>query len=148
MTWERRKSAKKTRFFSVSAHFFSLSLSTASSAVEDPTETFLLHQQTTAQPPHKPKSSPATGAATARSSLSPLQIFFFYFFFFLLPPQAANTATISSTSTFANFTPGQRQQLLLLHKVASHFTTPICSFCNHMVACKTWTVTVHISANN
>ena len=40
MTWEKRKSAKKTSFFSVSAHFFSLSLSTASSAIEDPTETF------------------------------------------------------------------------------------------------------------
>jgi len=131
------KVSQKTSFFPVSAHFFSLSLSTASLAVEDPTKTFLLHQQTTAQPPHEPKSSPATGAAIARSSLSPLQIFFFCFFFFLPPPQVANTATISSTSTSANFTPGQRQQLLLLRKVASHFTLPICSFCNCLVACRT-----------
>jgi hypothetical protein len=44
----------------------SLSLPAASSALGDPTETFLLHKQTAPQPPHKPKSSPAIGAATAR----------------------------------------------------------------------------------
>jgi len=131
MTWGRKQSSPKISknqllpcLYSSQRSLFSLSLPAASSAFENPTKTFLLHQQTVSQPPHEPKSSPAIGAATARSSLSPLQIFFFCFFFFLPPPQAANTATISSTSTFADFTPGQWQQFLLLYKVASHFTSP------------------------
>jgi len=81
----------------------SLSLSpAASSALEDLTETFLLHQQTASQPHHEPKSSPAIGTTTARSSLFSLQILFFCIFFFLpshkqptLPP----TSTSTSTST-------------------------------------------------
>jgi len=87
-------------FFQPTLSLLSLSLSpAASSALEDPTETFLLHQQTTSQPTHEPKSSPAIGTATARSSLSSLQILFFCIVFFLPPPQAANTATIPPLNT-------------------------------------------------
>jgi len=96
----------------------------------------------TTKPPHEPKSSPALGGSHCEVFPLPLQIFFF----FLPPPQAANTATISSTSSSTSSTPGQWQQLLLLRKVASHFTPPVYSFCNRLVACRTWTVTVHVSA--
>jgi len=57
----------------------------ASSALEDPTKTFLLHQQTASQPPHQPKSSSVISTAPTRSSLSSLQILFFCILFFFLP---------------------------------------------------------------
>jgi len=70
----KSKNHKKPAFPLFPFSFFprqpTATLSTASSAVEAPTKAFLLHQQMTSQPPHEPKSSPAIGAATARSSLS------------------------------------------------------------------------------
>jgi len=47
-------------FFPTNISLSSFSLPTASSTLENPTETFLLHQQMAAQLPYEPKSSPAT----------------------------------------------------------------------------------------
>ena len=102
----------------------SLSLPAASSALGDPTETFLLHKQTAPQPPHKPKSSPAIGAATARSSLSPLQIFFFCFFFFLPPP--LNTPQKSFSCTNRRFSSGREATASL--SSPSSPPSPLCKF--------------------
>jgi len=68
------------------------------------------------------KKPPTDHRQPPRGLPSPSADFLLLFFFFLPPPQAANPATISSTSTFAIFMPDQWQQLLLLRKVASHFT--------------------------
>jgi len=89
-----QKSSFSLVFFSFQPTFSLLSLSlslspAASSALEDPTKTFLLHQQTASQPHHEPKSSSAIGTATATlslllpASLSPLQL--------LLPPPTADS---------------------------------------------------------
>ena len=99
MAWSRRKGGSKISknqlpplFFFQPTFLSSLSLPATSSALEDPTKTFLLHQHTTSQPPYEPKSSPA---ATARSSLSPLQIFFLCNLFFFLPQPNLATITLA-----------------------------------------------------
>jgi len=61
MAWggrNRVQSQPKNQPFPIPANIFLPSLSTVSSAPEDPANTFLLHQQTAAQPPYEPKSSP------------------------------------------------------------------------------------------
>lgn len=68
------------------------SLSTVSSAPEDPTEAFLLHQNAAAQPPCKPKSSPVAEPLPRPPVPLPLQIFFSFFH------PALPSATVSATA--------------------------------------------------
>jgi len=75
------------------------------------------------------------------SSLPLLSADFLFFLFQLQPPQSTQ-----ATRTSSHFMSGQWQQLLFLCKVASHFTPPVNNFCNCLVACRTSTITVYVSA--
>jgi len=106
MAWGRRKAGPKiTKKLAYSSVFFSSqrsslpSLSTVSSAPEDPINAFLLHQKTAAQPPCKSKSSPVAEQPPYRRSL-PLQIFF-SFFHPALPPTTVSATTSATILTSA-----------------------------------------------
>jgi len=109
----RQKSAYSSVFFS-SQHSSLPSLSTVSSAPEDPTDAFLLHQKTAVQPPCKPKSSPVVEQPPRPPIPLPLQIFF-SFFHPALPP-----TTVSATASAIILT----SAALRLDQTGLHLGTP------------------------
>ena len=95
----RQKSAYSSVFFSSQRSSLPC-LSTVSSAPEDPTDAFLLHQKTAAQPPCKLKSSPVVEQPLRPSVPLLLQIFF-SFFHPALPPAIVSATTSATILTSA-----------------------------------------------
>jgi len=110
-----QKSAYSSVFFS-SQRSSLPSLSTVSSAPEDPTDAFLLHQKMAAQPPCKPKSSPVVEQPPQPPVPLPLQIFF-SFFHPALPP--ATVSATASTTILTSAAPRLDQTRLHLGTSAS-----------------------------